>query len=113
HAMTKSIIFKFTTFICFVLIQTGFVFGQSTSVRGIITDLVTGETLPYVTITVPGSTIGTSADDDGRYTIKLSGGQTKLKFNFIGYLPVEVDLKPGIDQTIKIGRASCRESIII
>ncbi len=100
--MTKSIIFKFTTFICFVLLQTGFVFGQSTSVRGVITDLVTGETLPYVTITVPGSTIGTSADDDGHYTIKLSGGQTKLKFNFIGYLPVEVDLNPGIDQTINI-----------
>src|SRR3546814_349104 len=100
--MTKSIIFKSITFICFVLLQTGFVFGQNTNVRGIITDLVTGETLPYVTVTVPGTTIGTSADDDGRYSIRLSGGQTKLKFNFIGYLPVEVDVKPGVDQVINI-----------
>src|SRR5690606_41458246 len=69
-----------------VLIQSNFAFGQATSVRGVITDLITGETLPYVTVTVPGTTIGTSADDDGRYAIKLSGGQTKLRFNFIGYL---------------------------
>src|SRR5690606_20931284 len=82
--------------------QIGSVFAQTTNVKGIITDIVTGETLPYVTVSVPGTSIGASADDDGRYSIKLTGNHNKLKFIFIGYMPVEVDIEPGKDQVIDV-----------
>src|SRR5690606_17417792 len=77
-------------------------FAQTINVKGIITDLVTGETLPNVTVAVPGTNIGTSADDDDRYSIKLTGNHNKLKFAFIGYLPVEIAIEPGKDQTINV-----------
>ena len=67
------------------LVQSSFAFSQTT-VKGIITDLVTGETLPYVTVTIPGTTQAVSADDDGHYSIKVPSGQTKIKFNYVGYL---------------------------
>ena len=93
---------KFTSLILFTLFQFSAAFAQTTNVKGIITDLVTGETLPYVTVAVPGTSIGTSADDDGRYSIKFTGTHNKLKFAFIGYLPVEIAIEPGKDQTINV-----------
>src|SRR5690606_3898108 len=41
-------------------------------------------------------------DDDGRYAIKFTGAHSKLRFNFIGYLPVEVNVEPGKDQVIDV-----------
>jgi len=100
--MLKLTQLKLITLLSIFIFQSGLVLAQTTNVRGVITDLVTGETLPYVTISVPGTTIGTSADDDGRYSIKLTGDHSKLKFNFIGYLPVEMDVVPGKDQVINV-----------
>jgi hypothetical protein len=99
--MKKISISSFIVLLTALLLQ-GAAFAQTTTVRGVIKDVVTGETLPYVTVTVPGTTIGNSADDDGRYVIKFTGAHQKLRFNFIGYVPVEVDVVPGKDQIIDI-----------
>src|SRR5690554_3706766 len=85
-----------------LLIQSNLSFAQATNVRGVITDLVTGETLPYVTVTLPGTTQAVSADDDGHYSIQVPAGQTKIKFNYVGYLSVELDVEPGKDQLINV-----------
>lgn len=100
--MFKSLKVKLLTLISLFILQSGLAFSQTTTVRGVITDIVTGETLPYVTVSVPGTSIGTSADDDGRYAIKLTGNQNKLSFNFIGYIPVVVDIAVGKDQVIDV-----------
>ncbi len=99
--MKKLSISSFIVLLTALLLQ-GAAFAQTTTVRGVIKDIVTGETLPYVTVTVPGTTIGNSADDDGRYAIKFTGAHSKLRFNFIGYLPVEVNVEPGKDQVIDV-----------
>src|SRR5690554_7641125 len=99
--MKKLSISSFIVLLTALLLQ-GAAFAQTTTVRGVIKDVVTGETLPYVTVTVPGTTIGNSADDDGRYTIKFTGAHQKLRFNFIGYVPLEVDVVPGKDQVIDV-----------
>lgn len=78
------------------------VVGQTTIVKGVITDATTKETLPYVSVLIPGTGIGTSADDEGHYSIKVEGNQIKLKFAYIGYLPVEKEITPGEDQVINI-----------
>src|SRR5690606_13169520 len=78
--------------------------GQVTTISGVITDKVTKETLPYVSVAVVGGLAGTgtSADEDGRYTIKLQPGQSKLRFSYVGYLSVDLEVKPGEDRTIDI-----------
>lgn len=44
--------------------------------------------LPGVSVTVPGTTIGTSTDIEGRYSVNVPPGQ-KIRFNFIGMVMQE------------------------
>lgn len=99
--MIQSFKIKFIPLLIFI-IQSSFAFGQATTVRGVITDLVTGETLPYVTVSIPGTTQAVSADDDGRYTIKVPAGQNTIRFNYVGYTPLEREIEPGKDQLINV-----------
>ncbi|NBA87975.1 mucoidy inhibitor MuiA family protein [Emticicia sp. CRIBPO] len=61
-------------------------------VKGRVTDKSTGEALPGASILVAGTSIGTSTDVSGNYTIKLPVNAQSLKFNYIGYEPQEVPL---------------------
>ncbi|MDR1723566.1 MAG: carboxypeptidase-like regulatory domain-containing protein, partial [Tannerella sp.] len=63
------------------------VFAQAqTNIRitGVVTD-PTGESLPGVTISVNGTTIGTATDADGKYAITVPSANSVLKFSYIGY----------------------------
>lgn len=55
------------------------------NVKGQITDLQTGESLPGATIQVKGTTIGAVADADGYYTLQLKRGTYDLSVSYIGY----------------------------
>ncbi|MCL4638888.1 MULTISPECIES: DUF5686 and carboxypeptidase-like regulatory domain-containing protein [Olivibacter] len=95
---------KYTRFcLLFFFVLLGWqVHAQTTIVRGVITDAATKETLPYVSILIPGTTIGTSADDEGHFSIKIDGNYSKLRFAYIGYVTVEKDIKPGEDQVVNV-----------
>src|SRR5690606_13833179 len=64
------------------------VFAQ-TSVRGQITD-ETGSALPGVNILLKGTTIGTTSDGNGSYSLEVRGDNPVLVFSFIGYENQEV-----------------------
>lgn len=49
-----------------------------------------GEPLPGVNVLVKGSTIGTTTDVSGRYSISLPDEPVTLVFSFIGYQPQEI-----------------------
>lgn len=68
----------------------------SLTVTGMVTD-DTGATLPGVNILVKGTTIGTSTDATGKYTLTVPDEGSVLVFSFIGYATKEV---PVGDQTI-------------
>src|SRR5690606_13514682 len=53
------------------------------TVTGIVTD-ANGEPLPGVTISLPGTTVGTATDLGGRYSLAVPEGST-LVFSFIGF----------------------------
>lgn len=59
----------------------------ATQVRGTIKDDV-GYTIPYASISIKGSTHGTSSNEDGSYTIQLPEGTTTLVVRMIGYKSV-------------------------
>ncbi|MFO8022884.1 MAG: TonB-dependent receptor [Perlabentimonas sp.] len=66
---------------------------QSITVKGVITDAETKETLPGVNVMLKGTTQGTTSDVDGSYSIKLTDKDPILVFSFIGYNTQEVEVK--------------------
>ncbi len=83
---------------CFILLflylHNDNAFSQTTNLTGKVTDKVTGETLPGTSITVEGTTIGTTTNLDGNYSININSPNAKLTFKFLGY----------ITQTVKFDR---------
>ncbi len=95
--MPRSRIFLFSVVLIFaVLGPAANVLAQEATVRGMVADAVTRETLPGVNITAD-SVKGTATGGNGQYELKLKPGSHILKFTFIGYAgqSLKVDLKPG------------------
>ncbi|WP_229213917.1 DUF5686 and carboxypeptidase-like regulatory domain-containing protein [Dyadobacter psychrotolerans] len=78
------------------------VFAQTTTVKGVVTDEKTGETLPYVSIVIPGTTMGTTTDVDGKYAMTLTPPNLTIKFTYIGYQSVVKKVTEGISQVINL-----------
>ena len=73
---------------------------QSTRVRGIVTDASNGEPLPFVSVTFPGTAVGTSTDLEGHYNLEIRDTVTQLSAIFLSYETQTVTLTPGAFQTI-------------
>ncbi|MFT4033357.1 MAG: DUF5686 family protein [Siphonobacter sp.] len=100
--MLKSIKTTINILTWVALVLSGTAVLAQTTVKGVITDAKTNETLPYVTVVIPGTTIGNLADVDGNYTITLPAGQTRIKFTYIGYVSIEKTITPGKNQVLNI-----------
>ncbi|RZL54646.1 MAG: carboxypeptidase-like regulatory domain-containing protein, partial [Pedobacter sp.] len=61
-----------------------FASAQQFTVNGIIKD-ISGQVVPFASVSIKGTTKGTSANVDGKYEIKLNKGETTLNFRAIGY----------------------------
>ncbi len=59
-------------------------------IRGRVTEAGSGESLPGVMISVKGSTMGTSTDAAGNYSLRLSPGSHTLIYSYVGFLSKEV-----------------------
>ena len=68
-----------------------FNFQQEIEVSGTVTDAQSGDPLPGVNIVVQGTTIGTTTDMDGNYTIEVPADAT-LVFSFVGYQQQSVEV---------------------
>ncbi|PIQ20101.1 MAG: hypothetical protein COW65_16960, partial [Cytophagales bacterium CG18_big_fil_WC_8_21_14_2_50_42_9] len=58
---------------------------QTQAITGKVTDSSTGQGLPGVTVLVKGTSVGTSTDINGNYSITPPAGATTLTFSFVGY----------------------------
>ena len=84
-------------YILFILLitVTSVAWGQSTRVRGKITDAKTGEPLPLVNVVFKGTTVGVTSDFDGIYTLETREKVTELQASFVGYESQTVKVVPG------------------
>jgi len=75
------------TFVFFTV----FAFAQTT-VTGKVTDKDSGNAIPGATITVKGTTVGTVADMNGKYSITVPAGSQYLVFSYVGMETKEVTI---------------------
>jgi TonB-linked SusC/RagA family outer membrane protein len=76
---------------------------QQTPVTGKVTD-EQGTPLPAVSVVIKGTTIGTSTNDAGDYSIRATPGQV-LQFRRIGALPVERTVSADATMNVQLHRA--------
>lgn len=75
---------------------------QSTVITGIVTDSVTNEPLPYVSVFLKGPQVGVTTDDEGRFSIKTSSAFSKIIFTSLGYRGKEISVKRGGTRTLEV-----------
>ncbi|MGZ2370246.1 SusC/RagA family TonB-linked outer membrane protein [Ancylomarina sp. YFZ004] len=73
--------------LCLIGLQS--VLAQSREISGIVTSADDGLSIPGVSVIIKGTTIGTTTDFDGKYTIATEEGQT-LVFSFVGMKATEL-----------------------
>ncbi|MDL2265343.1 DUF5686 and carboxypeptidase regulatory-like domain-containing protein [Parabacteroides sp. OttesenSCG-928-G21] len=76
--------------------------GQNTLVRGVVTDSITGEKLPYVSVLFKGTTNGTATDLDGSFSISISTPITAIRVSYLGYAEKEIPIRAGRTTTLDI-----------
>ena len=81
---------------------------QRTSVSGIVVDAESGETLPFVQVYflkpttnkgMVASSIGTTSDLEGHFSISTTSGYTMLNFQMMGYKTTTITLRAGEERS--------------
>jgi TonB-linked SusC/RagA family outer membrane protein len=85
--MKKSLLISVALLLLFV---SGY--AQEKIISGKVTSAEDGAPSPGVSVVVKGTTIGTSTDNDGDYTISVPSGSNTLVFSFIGLKSSEVEV---------------------
>lgn len=63
---------------------------QTTELTGVVTSSEDGASIPGVSVSVKGTTLGTITNIDGNYTLKVPTEETTLVFSFVGMATMEV-----------------------
>jgi hypothetical protein len=75
---------------------------EKTIIRGIVTDAKTGAPLPFVSVFLKNSTVGTVTDNNGKYLIETTIRAAIAGYSFIGYETETRPVQYGQYQTIDI-----------
>jgi TonB-linked SusC/RagA family outer membrane protein len=76
-------------------------YAQSRKITGRVIGADDGQPLPGVSVSVKGTTRGVITDNDGKFEISASTGET-LQFTFIGYVTSLVTVSGNRDYTVKL-----------
>lgn len=71
-----------------------------TTVTGKVTDANSGDPIPFANVLFKGTSVGTTTDFDGNYTIKTSSPSDSLQASYVGYKPKIKTVKKGTAQVI-------------
>ena len=78
------------TFTLILIFYSSILLSQSGRITGLVMDGEYDEPMAFANVIVKGSTIGTTTDFDGKYSLDLEPGEYTLTFSFVGYQTIEV-----------------------
>ncbi|MDP2162086.1 MAG: carboxypeptidase-like regulatory domain-containing protein, partial [Flavobacterium sp.] len=81
-------------------------YAQKGTITGTLTDKdMNNEPLPFANALIKGTTIGTTTDIQGKFTLQVEPGSYVLELSFLGYQTIDVPVVVKANQTITINRA--------
>lgn len=76
--------------------------GQDRIIKGVVTDSITGEGLPYAALMFKGTTTGVATDADGNFSCSAPAGNKILTVSYLGYDTKEIEVTQGKTAPLKI-----------
>lgn len=77
------------------------------NITGHVIDKKSGEHLPYITVAIKGTTIGTTTDATGHYFLKgLPVGTFTIEARFVGYKSQSFEIKLEQGKTYEVNRGT-------
>lgn len=89
-------------FLLFVILIAHSLVAQRTIVQGVVTDMETGESVPFVNLKFKDTKSGGTTNLEGQYYIESYYATDTLEITFVGYDLAKVKIKVGETQTIDI-----------
>ncbi len=82
------------------------------TISGTVTD-DTGAPLPFANVFVEGTTVGTTTDIDGNYTLKVPEGATTLKVSYTGYADMSLDVTDSNTLNFAVSEGVTLENVVV
>ena len=76
--------------------------GQNTQIKGVVTDSLTGEALPYASLLLKGTSVGTITNESGRFSLSTSARSEILEVSYLGYDSKDIKIVSGKANNLKI-----------
>lgn len=98
------------SFIAFMLLTS--TFAQKGTISGTLTDKdMNNETLPFANVMIQGTTVGTTSDMDGAYSLSIEPGQYTIVFSFLGYKTETETVTVVAGQNVVVNKAMGADSV--
>src|ERR1041385_1896764 len=90
-------------------------FAQGITVKGVVSDAKTRETIPGVTVSVKGTNLQVAANVNGAYTINNLKPDAVLVFSYVGYKPEEIKVngRAKIDVSLSPAYGDLNEVVVV
>lgn len=72
------------------------------NIQGVVTDSLTNEPIPYLSVFYEGKGVGSITDSDGNYKVETRKGWNKLTFSAVGYVTKVVNIIPGVTKNLNV-----------
>ena len=72
------------------------------NIPGVVTDSLTNEPIPYLSVFYEGKGVGSITDNDGNYKVETRKGWNKLTFSAVGYVTKVVNIIPGVTKNLNV-----------
>jgi hypothetical protein len=89
------------TLILITLLLTA-VSASAQKIHGVVTDSLTHEPVPFLSVYYEGKGVGCITDIDGNYSIETRAGWNTLTFQSVGYVTRKVTIQPGVTRELNV-----------
>ena len=72
------------------------------NIQGVVTDSLTNEPIPYLSVFYEGKGVGGITDNNGHYSVETRKGWNKLTFSAVGYVTKVVNIIPGVTKAMNV-----------
>jgi len=89
-------------------------FAQNATIKGTVTDKdMNGETLPFASVSIKGTSFTATTDENGNYTLSVPAGTHTITFSFLGYTDAAETVTVATGETKTVNKELQSDSVML